>query len=360
MQDELYDRVEQSTVQLEQRSKMIGRMTQDQAKKEALIQYNKRLIDSMAFEARIDSITLMNSERLIVEQGSQLDLQQSKIDLQESTLKLQESELQLESSKQRLFLALSGIALLISGFLAWMFFSAQKTNRQLAQKNEEIALEKERSEALLLNILPQFIAQELKENDRVETRMIESCTVLFTDFINFSHISKVLPPRELIGALDECFRAFDDIISRHNIEKIKTIGDSYMCAGGVPQVSETHAIDAVNAAYDMVHFLEQWNEKRESDGLIRFDARIGIHSGPIIAGVVGAKKFAYDIWGDTVNVAARLEGKSSAQRINISASTYALIKDHFLCIKRGSISVKNMKDLEMYFVDQPVTAPQLN
>ena len=133
-----------------------------------------------------------------------------------------------------------------------------------------------------------------------------------------------------------------------------------MCAAGVPITNKSHATDAVKAAVEMVAFLEEWNHKREAEGLIRFDARIGIHTGPIIAGVVGIKKFAYDIWGDTVNVAARMESKSEAQRINISQSTYDLIKEEFSCHSRGSLDVKNMKDLEMYYVDTISHNPSLN
>ena len=227
----------------------------------------------------------------------------------------------------------------------------KRTNNKLEKKNKEIQEEQERSEELLLNILPKDIASELKENAKVQTRKFEACTVCFTDFINFSRISQLLSPEDLIEALDECFKAFDEIISKHNVEKIKTIGDSYMCAAGVPITNKSHATDAVKAAVEMVAFLEEWNHKREENGQIRFDARIGIHTGPIIAGVVGIKKFAYDIWGDTVNVAARMESKSEAQRINISQSTYELIKEEFSCHSRGCLDVKNMKDLEMYYVD---------
>ena len=349
----LTESVEQNMALLNKRTAIINKMTDDQAKAEAQMQYNQRMIDSLKFMAQLDSISLLNSQHLIKEQESQLKLQQSE-------LQLKESELHLKNSQQRLYAALGILAALISGFLIWIVYSTRKTNKQLATKNEEIENEKERSEELLLNILPKFIAQELKEKHKVKTRMIDSCTVIFTDFINFTNISRQLTPQELIEALDECFRAFDNIITDYNIEKIKTIGDSYMCAGGVPIPNKTHAVDAVNAAFEMVKFLDQWNTQREKEGKLRFDARIGIHSGPIIAGVVGVKKFAYDIWGNTVNVAARLEKKSEAQRINISASTYQLIKDHYQCERRGSISVKNMTDLEMYFVDHPIGEPVLN
>lgn len=351
IQEKLSKTIDESEKLLNRRAGQINRMSQEQAKKEAILQYNARIIDSLRFMAQMDSISIINQGHMIKEQEAQLELQNTILALQDSEIMLKDSELKLKASQQRLYMTLALLGLLIAGFLSWAVINTRKTNKQLALKNEQIEKEKERSESLLLNILPHFIAQELKEKSKVTTRMIDQCTVLFTDFVNFSTITKELSPIELIATLDECFRAFDMIISKHNIEKIKTIGDSYMCAGGVPLPSETHAIDAVNAAFEMVEFLEKWNAKREQNGLIRFDARIGIHSGPIIAGVVGAKKFAYDIWGDTVNVASRMESQSAAQRINISSTTYNLIKDHYECIERGQISVKNMPDIEMYFVD---------
>ena len=360
LQVKLSETIQKSERQLNQRAALISKMSKDQANKEAILQFNLRMIDSLKFIAALDSFELVNQDRLIKEQESEIELQDSKLELQESTLQLQESELQLKSSQRKFFLMLSILGMLIAGLVSWMFLSTKKTNLALEEKNAEVEKEKERSEELLLNILPQFVADELKENHKVKTRMIKQCTVIFTDFIGFSAISKILSPQELIAALDECFRAFDNILVKHKIEKIKTIGDSYMCASGVPRTTKTHAIDAISAAFEMVAFLDEWNKKREKMGLVRFDARIGIHSGPIIAGVVGVTKFAYDIWGDTVNVASRIEGQSSAQKINISATTYELIKEHFQCSKRGSISVKNMDDLEMYFVDHPIEHAVLN
>ncbi len=347
LQIRLSQAIDENEELLSRRTTIINNMTKEQAKKEAIIQFNKRVIDSLNFTAKLDSMALISNERLINEQESRLALQAS-------TLKLKDSELNLKNSRQKLFASLAALGLLLVGFLSWVVYANKKNYRILENKNIEIEKEKERSEALLLNILPKYIANELKENAVVQTRMIAQCTVVFTDFVNFSQISKELTPQELIGALDECFRSFDEIVSRHNIEKIKTIGDSYMCAGGVPVRNDTHAIDAVNAAFEMIEFLDQWNAQREEENKPRFDARIGIHSGSIISGVVGAKKFAYDIWGDTVNIAARLESTSAAQKINISDTTYQLIKNHYQCIKRGSLSVKNMTDLEMYFVEASI------
>lgn len=353
LRERLSETVKNSERQLQKRARLITEMTEDKAQREALIEYNKRMIDSLRFVAELDSIHLISQERLISEQ-------EAEIKLQDSQLLLQESDLKLKSSRQRLFGSLSILGLLIAGLSSWLFVSAKRSNEKLEAKSREIENEKERSEELLLNILPKYIAQELKENAKVQTRRFDECTVLFTDFINFSRISQKLTPEELISALDECFKAFDEIISGHNVEKIKTIGDAYMCAAGVPISNKSHATDAVRAAIEMVEFLDKWNAQREADGKERFDARIGIHTGPIIAGVVGVKKFAYDIWGNTVNIAARMESQSQAQKINISQSTYDLIKDEYDCESRGSMDVKNMKNIEMYFVEPPVYDPSLN
>ena len=353
LQVKLSETVRNSERQLNKRTKVINEMNADKAKKEAMLEYNLRMIDSLRFIATLDSLYLDKQERRIYEQ-------ESEIKLKNSTLLLQDSELKLKSSQQRLFILMTLGGLLIGGFASWLFITARKNNRKLEAKNKEIEKERERSEALLLNILPKDIASELKENAKVQTKRFDECTVCFTDFINFSRISQILKPEELIAALDECFKAFDEIISKYNVEKIKRIGDSYMCAAGVPISNTSHATDAVKAAIDMVEFLHKWNNEREANGQIRFDARIGIHTGPIIAGVVGFKKFAYDIWGDTVNVAARMESQSEAQKINISQSTYDLIKEDFSCESRGSLDVKNMKNLEMYFVGETINPPSLN
>ena len=353
LQLKLSETVRNNERQLSKRTRMINEMTASQAKKEAMLEFNKRIIDSMRFISELDSMNLLSQENLI-------DRQEAELNLTNSTLQLQEAELKLKSSQQRTYTLLGLAGLLIGGIASWLMIMVRRSNKNLEKKNKEIEEEKERSEELLLNILPKDIASELKENAKVQTRKFEECTVCFTDFINFSRISQLLSPEDLISALDECFKAFDEIISEHNVEKIKTIGDSYMCAAGVPITNKSHATDAVKAAVEMVAFLEEWNHKREAEGLIRFDARIGIHTGPIIAGVVGIKKFAYDIWGDTVNVAARMESKSEAQRINISQSTYDLIKEEFSCHSRGSLDVKNMKDLEMYYVDTISHNPSLN
>lgn len=208
-----------------------------------------------------------------------------------------------------------------------------------------------RSETLLLNILPKQIAEELKANGKAEAKHFDEVTVMFTDFKNFTQIAEKLSPTDLVTELDTIFAAFDNIISKHKLEKIKTIGDSYMCAGGLPTPGNTHATDAVNAALEIREFIRQHIRKRTDEGKDPFEIRIGIHSGPVVAGIVGKIKFAYDIWGDTVNLASRMESSGEPGRINISGSTYELVKDQFHCTHRGKIKAKNKGEVDMYFVD---------
>ncbi len=210
---------------------------------------------------------------------------------------------------------------------------------------------KKRSDELLLNILPPEVAEELKEKGKAAAKQFEHVTVMFTDFKGFTGISEKLSPAELVAEIDTCFKTFDEIITRHNIEKIKTIGDSYMCAGGLPVANKTHATDVVNAGIEIQRFMREHLLQRKRDNKEIFEIRIGIHSGPVVAGIVGVKKFAYDIWGDTVNIASRMESSGEAGKVNISASTYELVKDKFKCTHRGKIEAKNKGDIDMYFVD---------
>jgi class 3 adenylate cyclase len=202
-----------------------------------------------------------------------------------------------------------------------------------------------------LNILPSLVAEELKKKGHTNARLLEDVSVLFADFVGFSKIAEMMGPQQLVSELDTCFRAFDQIIANYNLEKIKTIGDAYMCAGGMSNDGGAQLRDMVLAARDMQKWLHTWNTERMKTGLPRFDARIGIHRGPVVAGVVGSKKFAFDIWGDTVNIAARIEQAGEGGKINISGEAYELIRDAFPCTYRGKIAAKNKGEIDMYFVD---------
>jgi len=221
---------------------------------------------------------------------------------------------------------------------------------ELVNRQKQIEEEKEKSDKLLLNILPIKIASELKKNGYAKTQYYEQTTVLFADFRSFTYISQVLEPQHLIKELDRRFVYFDDVCLRHNIEKIKTIGDAYMCVSGIPLETKTHAIDMVLAAFEMQAYMKKLAEET-TEGHI-WELRIGMHTGPIIAGVVGKNKFAYDVWGDTVNTASRVESSSQPGKINISGETYEVVKDFFVCTYRGKHPVKNKGEIDMYFVER--------
>ena len=216
----------------------------------------------------------------------------------------------------------------------------------------EINKEKETSENLLLNILPKMIASELKQTGKAEPRYYDAVSVMFIDFVNFSSMSNNVDYRDLVNLLSEYFQAFDEIIGEFEIEKIKTIGDAYLCASGLPLESSNHANEMVNAAIRIRDFILRHKKEKEAQGKPYFMARIGIHSGPVVAGVVGIKKFAYDIWGSTVNIAARVETSGTPGEIAISQETYDLIKDNFSAEYKGKFPAKNMVDMDIYIITE--------
>lgn len=237
----------------------------------------------------------------------------------------------------------------------------QKANRELEQKVKERTAEvveqkneavkqRERSEELLLNILPAETAEELKLTGKAKAKYVDSATVMFADVEDFSAKAEEMDPTELVHLVNELFTEFDNIIDKYNIEKIKTIGDAYMAVGGLPTPNQTHARDVINAALEIQKRLNEMSAAKEAQGKEQLRVRIGVHTGPVVAGVVGKKKFAYDIWGSTVNIASRLEGAAEVGQVNISESTYELVKDMFVTKDRGIIEVKNIHPLRMYYI----------
>ena len=221
----------------------------------------------------------------------------------------------------------------------------------LIQRNR-ISKEKKRSEELLLNILPAEVAEELKAKGEAEAVHIDQVTVLFTDFKGFTAMSEQVTPKQLVKDLHECFSYFDRICTEHGMEKIKTIGDAYMAAGGLPVANSTHPVDAILVAMAMRDFIAEGKARKIAAGLPFFEIRIGIHTGPVVAGIVGVKKFSYDIWGDTVNTASRMESSGEAGHVNISEATYSLVKDEpaFQFTPRGKVKAKGKGEMDMYFV----------
>jgi len=239
-----------------------------------------------------------------------------------------------------------GVLMLAGGLLGRL--------RYMRRSRAAITKEKERSDELLLNILPAEVAEELKAKGEAEAVHIDQVTVLFTDFKGFTAMSEVLSPRDLVRDLNECFSAFDHITGKYGIEKIKTIGDAYMAAGGLPTPNTTHATDMIHAAFEMRDFIAEGKARKVAAGLPYFEIRIGIHTGPVVAGIVGVKKFQYDIWGDTVNIASRMESSGEVGRVNISESTYTFLKEipGLRFTQRGKVHAKGKGELEMYFVER--------
>jgi class 3 adenylate cyclase len=253
-----------------------------------------------------------------------------------------------QKKNQRIVIISTAIALFLIGLLA---FGLYRRNKFIQRTKKSIEDEKKRSDNLLLNILPEETAQELKDSGKVTAKKYESVTVLFSDFKGFTSYSETLSPEALVETIGYYFSKFDAIIEKYGLEKIKTIGDAYMCAGGLPFPSDNHAENMIKAAMEITDFVAE-TKKDVNAKALNFDIRIGINTGPVVAGVVGAKKFAYDIWGDTVNIASRMESASEPGKINISENTYEIIKGSFDCEYRGELDVKNKGKMKMYFVNK--------
>ena len=282
-----------------------------------------------------------------MEYPSRFDFDLQKKQDQIGLLEKESEIIQLREKRQKSAFYVSLLVLVLIAIIALTIFNRYK---YVKKSNKIIEAEKDRSENLLLNILPKETAEELKENGRVEAKQFESVTVLFTDFKGFTRSSQNLSPAKLVKSVDFYFSNFDRIIEKYGLEKIKTIGDAYMCAGGLPFPTPGHPKKMIRAATEIAEFVEEVKQSGD-DSIVHFDIRIGINTGPVVAGVVGTKKFAYDIWGDTVNVAARMESNSEPGRVNISEYTYELVRDEFNCKYRGKIDVKNKGMMKMYFVE---------
>ena len=226
----------------------------------------------------------------------------------------------------------------------------RKVNTEIEEARVFLAREKEEVERLLLSILPVKVAEELRRNGTVEPVFFPCASVLFTDFQGFTKVARTMTPKQLVAELDYFFSAFDRVIERYNLEKLKTIGDSYMCAGGIPVECDSHVVDIVSAAWDIHLFMEGLERKKAARSEPYWELRCGVHAGPLMAGVIGEKKFAYDIWGDAVNIASSLESHCEPGHVNISKEVYDVVRDRFECQHRGRIAVKNRGEIDMYFV----------
>ncbi len=289
-----------------------------------------------------DSILNAEKIRAVAEAEQKYEMERRKRQIQELKVRNLNSEL------QKNYFIMGGIVLLLlSAGLWWRMEHSRKAKR-------EIEKEKDRSDRLLLNILPEEIAEELKATGKYNARRHSHVSIMFADFKDFTQTSEQMNAEELVDEIDYCFRAFDELCASHQLEKIKTIGDCYMVAAGLPVEQDEDTKHIVEAALKMQEFLHERKMTREQRGQIGFDMRIGIHTGPVVAGVVGSDKFSYDIWGDTVNTASRMESSGEVGKVNISRETYQLIKDEpeFRFEQRGKVYAKHKGEVEMYFVSK--------
>jgi adenylate cyclase len=309
---------------------------------------------ALAFNAYRQYMTIRDSIYNISKANAltRIDLQYSYEKKQVADSLKQATDYQLKMQRQQVYTwsGYAGLAMviLLSFFIYRNYSQQKKANQAISIASEAVKKEKQVSEDLLLNILPEEVARELKTKGMVDARLFDHVTVLFTDFINFTEAAERFTPQELVAELHTCFMAFDNIISKYNIEKIKTVGDGYVAASGLPQANAAHSSEMVKAAIEIRNFMEA--RKREL-GNRTFGIRIGINSGTVVAGIVGVKKFAYDIWGDTVNIAARMEQYGQEGKINISQTTYNLVKNDFTCTDRGELDAKHKGKMRMYFVE---------
>jgi class 3 adenylate cyclase/Tfp pilus assembly protein PilF len=273
-----------------------------------------------------------------------LEKKQGEVDLLTKDKALQELDLKRQKTIRNA-ISVTGILLLL------LAIGLYKNYRYVRKTQKIIENEKDKSDKLLLNILPFETAEELKEKGSATPKQYEMVSVLFTDFKGFTSIAEKHTPQELVEELNQCFLEFDFIIDKYKLEKIKTIGDSYMCAGGIPVANLSNPIDAVRAGLEIQAYMERLKAERIANGEDFWELRVGINTGKVIAGVVGKNKFAYDIWGDAVNVASRMESSGAPGKVNISGDTYQLVKDIFTCEYRGKVKAKNKGEIDMYFVE---------
>ncbi|MEM9526097.1 MAG: adenylate/guanylate cyclase domain-containing protein [Bacteroidota bacterium] len=312
-------------------------------------QQQKQEVERRVAETRKE---IKNLSREALEQRAAATEAREQLAQEELSRQMAEMEVERQATQRNLALVAGGGLMLLALTFFSRFRVKQRSAKKLSEANTALESARQQSDDLLENILPAEIAKELKSTGKARARQFPEATVLFCDFVNFTKTAERLGAEALVQELDVCFKAFDAIVDRYpGVEKIKTIGDAYMVASGLSS-RKSVPNDIVRAALEMQQFLHDEGDKRGSLGLPYFTGRIGLHTGPVVAGVVGAKKFAYDIWGDTVNVASRVESQSEPGKVNLSETTYHLIKYRFRCTYRGKVEAKNKGLIDMYFVEE--------
>lgn len=307
---------------------------------------HKQIIEKLYNEENVKKIAQLEAKQEFLQKEKNAEFAQKQKDI------IQKSKL----NRQKIIMYASLIGFILTILLILVVFKNYKNKKNanilLEIQKEQIKNEKKLSDKLLLNILPADIAEELKINGKASPKQYDRVSVLFADFTGFTKLCEKIQPIDLISELDVYFEKIDSIIEKNKIEKIKTVGDAYMCAGGLPIINKSNPIDTVLAALEIQDYLQKVNSEKKLNNLPLWTLRIGIHTGQLVAGVIGKNKFAYDIWGDTVNVAARMEASGEENKVNISGETYSYIMNYFDCTFRGKIQAKNKGEIDMYFVDR--------
>jgi class 3 adenylate cyclase len=315
--------------------------------------YNKAYSYQKELGSIKDSLFNENTEKKLGALQFEFDLEKKQ---NEINLLTKDKNLQIVQTKRQKF---AKNAFMIGLFLAFIIaLLIFRSYREKVKTHKIVDKQKNEIEHLLLNVLPKEVARELQVTGHATPRHYDSVSVMFTDFKGFTLLTDHMSPEELVAELDACFNVFDEIIEKNNLEKIKTIGDSYMCAGGIPTPDQLHVLRIVKAGLEIQDYVSQFNERRQEKGFEPWYVRIGIHVGPVVAGVVGKKKYAYDIWGSTVNIASRMESNGEPGKVNISSAAYELVKDYYQCKYRGKISAKNIGEIDMYFIEHEYTIPK--
>ena len=327
---QLQKEIELKALRFEYEKKQAAAKTEEERKRLALEEDLKRKEIQIKFDEEQKAVALKYSQEKNI----------AKIN-QEKKDAIAKADLESSKTQKNMWAIGAGLSLLLLGFAGFSYNQKRKDNKKIAE-------EKQKSDDLLLNILPFEIAEELKEKGKTSAKHFDEVSVLFTDFVNFTANSERIGVQEVLNELNICFTEFDRIMEKYNLEKIKTIGDAYLAVSGLPVSNDQHAKNAVSASLEILSYIQH----RKQHNPNALNIRIGIHSGAVIAGIVGVKKFAYDIWGDTVNTAARMEQNSAPGRVNISEATYQLIKESFSFEYRGKIETKGKGAMDMYFVNQ--------
>ncbi len=319
------------------------KMAKDQSKK---VDEMSNKLDNLG-----DDLDSVKKAKDIMEKKSQADKEKHLVEQQKSKEENEkiEREKKIANERVQLLMIIMIVILIAIAIGLYLGFVIWKTNKTLKRQKSEIEQKNGRIEELILNILPKEVAEELSLKGSTETRYYDFTTVFFADIKGFSALAKQVTPQQLIAELDRTFGQFDEIIGKYNLERIKTIGDCYMCAGGVPNRNKTNPFDVLLASLEIQKWMEDEKAKRNGNF---WEVRVGAHTGDLVAGVIGKTKFAYDIWGNTVNLASRMESVGMIGKVNISHSTYELVKEFFDCTPRGEIEVKNMGSVATYFVDR--------